>query len=97
VVTEELLPLIPPGKYKYENRPVFVKYEEAWHIWGPEYDVRVGEVCEVYKYSENETVHVEVLEHVAYRNVRKHSGAVVKFVVAAWDRTVEEVPDASTA
>jgi hypothetical protein len=85
------LPLIPPGTYRYDNRPVFVKYGEKWHIWGPEYDMHVGEVVEVYKYSEDKNEHVEILEHVAYRLVKKHSGATVRFVMAKWDHVVEEV------
>jgi hypothetical protein len=82
---------VPPGRYKYEGRVVFVSYprrvedENNWHIWGPEKDIEEGAVVDVYVYTENTTRPVEVIEIVADREVRRHDGTRVRYVMATFD------------
>lgn len=88
---------IPPGQYQYPAKPAFVRYPKdppgEWHVWGPIDKVRVGEPVEVYKFSENTTEVVEILDIVADRHVLKRNGFRIRYVMAIFDRVAEEVND----
>lgn len=85
---------IKPGTFRYENRPVFVRWpaddDGSWHVWGPENLVAEGQVSEVYRYQSDEVKPVEIIEHVAERMVARRGGDRVRFVLATFDRVVEE-------
>jgi hypothetical protein len=93
-MTESELRLIPPGTFRYDNRPVFVREREPgpWYVWGPEWMLAEDSVVEVYKYIENGTTPQHILRHIAYRIVRKHGGGEVKFVLCTFDDIVNEGP-----
>jgi hypothetical protein len=83
---------IPPGQYKYDMFVQFVtwpKDDGTWHLFGPVHLMRIGDVAEVKKF-DGSTDYVEVLEHVAWRDVKKRDGNKIKFVIATFDRTAEE-------
>jgi hypothetical protein len=84
-----------PGQYKYESRPTFVNYPKGgidgkWHVWGPAEKIVEGKVCEVYNYSEAKMVPVEVLKHVAFRDVLHRNGERVRYVMATYDKVVSD-------
>jgi hypothetical protein len=99
----ESLPLIPPNTYRYDNRAVFVTRDNKWFVWGPDYLLPEDSVVEVYRDKDDKMVPQYILKHVAYRLVRKHSGATVRFVLCTFDNVMNEAPfeevndDASTA
>ena len=88
---------IPPQKYTYSVRPQFVtrwddreKSSSApWYVFGPAEMMESDAVVEVQAQDGTRTC-VTVLEHIAERNVKKASGETIRFVLANFDRCVEE-------
>lgn len=93
----KILPEIPPQKYSYQMRVQFVtRWDERdnvsfapWYIFGPAEMMELNAVVEV-ESQDGSLSHVTVLEHVAERDVKKASGETVRFVLANFDRCVEE-------
>jgi hypothetical protein len=106
LVTGKLLDEIPPGQYVYNDYPCFVNWpyrsqEAKWHVFGPIDKVLLNTVVEVHRYSgpsmnagdTRDPAHVQILEYVAERVVRRRSGERVRFVMATFDNVVVEVND----
>lgn len=91
------LPKIPPGIYQYKSYPVFVNWpkdivEPTWHVFGPAHLLRPGDVAEVKKFNagQQELEYVEILHIVAERDVAKRNGSRVRYVMATFDRVMQE-------
>lgn len=89
---------IPPGKYKYTDHCIFVAAPEQqqpfsaanWLVFGPVDLMPMNHVAEVTT-KDGEIVYVQILEYQGIREVHKRSGEVVRYALATWDRTVEEL------
>lgn len=89
---------IPAGDYRYESRPVFVRYPRGdenvrWCVLGPANMVRLNEICQVYQYSDLEYRDVNVVGIVARRNVKKRDGSTEMYVIAVFDNVVTDVDE----
>jgi hypothetical protein len=84
---------IPSRIFRYDSQPVFVTWpreSDNWYVWGPEDNVKIGNVARVYKYTEDRLVSVEVLEYVAERMVFRKDNTKVRFVLASFDKVMGE-------
>lgn len=90
------LPEVPSGQYSYKPYAVFVNWPKGdsgiWHVFGPYSILKVGSVAEVIRYGNdgNDPEFVEILDHVASREVAKRDGSRVLYVMATFDKCVEE-------
>lgn len=86
---------IPPGVYSYRMEPQFVSHWDRarpgpeWFVFGPAEKVMPGGVVEVI---DRQATHsfVTVLDLVGERTVNKRDSTQIQFVLATFDRCVEE-------